>query len=157
MPNASFSTFAIGARQFVVHDALEMTVCASGSKTSSFTPMQIIASASPLGAEITTRLAPPLRWPAAFSRAVNRPVDSMTTSTPLSPHGISAGSRSSSFLISRPSMREAAVGLLDLVRQDPADGVVLQQERHRVRVPEGVVHRHQLDARRRRRGPAAPG
>ncbi len=31
MPNASCSTLAIGARQFVVHDAFEMTVCAWAS------------------------------------------------------------------------------------------------------------------------------
>ena len=31
MPNASCSTLAIGARQLVVHDAFEMTVCALGS------------------------------------------------------------------------------------------------------------------------------
>ena len=31
MPNASSSTFAIGARQLVVHDAFEMTLCAAGS------------------------------------------------------------------------------------------------------------------------------
>ena len=31
MPNSSFSTFAIGARQFVVHDAFEMTVCFAAS------------------------------------------------------------------------------------------------------------------------------
>ena len=65
--------------------------------------MQIIASASPLGAEMTTRFAPPARWPAAFSRAVKSPVDSITTSTPLSPHGTSAGSRDSSFFTSLPS------------------------------------------------------
>ena len=44
-----------------MHDAFEITVCCAGSKTSSFTPMQIMASASPLGAEMTTRFAPPLR------------------------------------------------------------------------------------------------
>ena len=52
MPKRSLSTFAIGARQFVVHDAFEITVCAAGSKTESLTPMQIMASASPLGAEM---------------------------------------------------------------------------------------------------------
>ena len=31
MPNFSSSTFAIGARQLVVHDALEMMLCFSGS------------------------------------------------------------------------------------------------------------------------------
>ena len=104
-----------------------------------------MTSASPLGAEMMTRFAPPFRCSAAFSRAVKRPVDSITTSTPLSPHGISAGSRTSSFLISRAVDREAAVGLLDLVRDRAADRVVLQEERHRVGVAEGVVDRHQLD------------
>ena len=103
MPNSSFSTFAIGARQFVVQDALEMTECFAASYTESLTPMQIMASASPLGAEMITFLAPPSRWPAAFSRAVKRPVDSITTSTPWSPHGISAGSMTSSLTTSAPS------------------------------------------------------
>ena len=30
MPNSSLSTLAIGARQFVVHEALEMIVCLAG-------------------------------------------------------------------------------------------------------------------------------
>ena len=55
MPNVSLSTFAIGARQLVVHDAFEITVCVAASNTASFTPMQIVASASPLGAEMITR------------------------------------------------------------------------------------------------------
>ena len=61
MPNRSLSTFAIGARQFVVQDAFETTWCALGSKTWSFTPRQIMASASLLGAEMITRFAPPAR------------------------------------------------------------------------------------------------
>ena len=40
--------------------------------------MQMVASASPLGAEMITRATLPPRWPAAFSRAVNTPVDSIT-------------------------------------------------------------------------------
>ena len=103
MPNRSLSTFAKGARQFVVHDALEITVCCAGSYAASLTPRQTVRSASPDGAEMTTRLAPPSRCPAAASRPVNTPVDSMTTSTPWSAHGISAGSRTSSFLTSLPS------------------------------------------------------
>ena len=117
MPNASFSTLAIGARQFVVHDAFEMTVCASASYTSSFTPMQIVASASPVGAEMMTRLAPPSRCAAAFSRAVNSPVDSITTSTPWSPHGISAGLALLELLDLAAVDREAVVAVLDLVRR----------------------------------------
>ena len=31
MPNSSCSTFATGARQFVVHDAFEMMWCFAGS------------------------------------------------------------------------------------------------------------------------------
>ena len=38
---------ASGARQLVVHDAFEITVCFAGSYAPSFTPMQIITSASP--------------------------------------------------------------------------------------------------------------
>jgi len=38
MPNRSFSTFAIGARQLVVHDALDTTVWCAGSNTVSLTP-----------------------------------------------------------------------------------------------------------------------
>src|SRR5919205_1038814 len=46
IPKRSLRTLAIGARQFVVHDALEITVCWAASKTWSLTPMQIMASAS---------------------------------------------------------------------------------------------------------------
>ena len=59
IPNASCSTLASGARQFVVHDAFEMTVCSAASYALSFTPMQTMTSASPDGAEMITRLAPP--------------------------------------------------------------------------------------------------
>ena len=47
MPNASSSTFAIGATQLVVHEALEMTLCVAGSYRSSLTPRTIVRS-SPL-------------------------------------------------------------------------------------------------------------
>src|SRR5258705_2317572 len=65
--------------------------------------MHRVTSASPDGAEMITFFAPPWRWPAAASGAVNTPVDSMTTSMPWSPHGIWAGSRTSSFFTSLPS------------------------------------------------------
>src|SRR4051812_2386653 len=54
------------------------------------------------GAEITTRGAPPSMWAAAFSPSVKMPVDSMTTSTPKSPHGSAFGSRSANTLNSSP-------------------------------------------------------
>src|SRR5215207_7498170 len=57
-----------------------------------------------------TFLAPASRCLAAASRLVKKPVDSITTSTPRSPHGSAAGSRSASALTSRPStMSESPV------------------------------------------------
>ncbi len=119
--------------------------------------MQIIASASPDGAEMMTRLAPPFRWAAAFSRAVKSPVDSMTMSTPLSPHGISDGSLVLELLDLAAVDREAALAVLDLVGERAPDGVVLQEEGHRLRVAEGVVDRHQLDVRLLAAGEDRPG
>ena len=46
------------------------------------------------GAEIITFLAPPSKWPAAFSALVKKPVDSMTISIPRESHFIDEGSRS---------------------------------------------------------------
>src|SRR5262249_13194277 len=46
-----------------------------------------------------------------------------------------------------PVDREAVGGVLDLVRDCAADGVVLEQERHRLGVAEGVVDRDQFDIR----------
>ena len=142
----------------MVHDALEITVCALGV-------VHVVVHAhadhgvgvAADGAEMTTRLAPPFRCAAAFSRAVKRPVDSITTSTPLSPHGISVGSRYLELLDLAAVDREAAVGLLDLVRERAADRVVLEQERHRVRVAERVVDRDQLDAGLLAAGEDRPG
>src|SRR2546421_6485710 len=90
--NFSWRTFATGARQFVVHDAFEMTVCFDGSNALSFTPMQIVTSASFDGAEMITCSTPLRRCREAFSFEVKRPDDSMTISMPRSPQGISAGS-----------------------------------------------------------------
>jgi len=53
-------TFARGARQLVVQEALETMLSFTGSYFSSFTPMTNMG-ASAEGAEMTTFLAPPLR------------------------------------------------------------------------------------------------
>src|SRR3954451_15900769 len=103
MPTASWATFANGARQFVVHDAFEMTSCLLLSYWSSLTPRTMVRSGSVAGAEITTFFAPASRCLAASSRLVKKPVDSSTTSTPRSLHGSFAGSRSSNTFISLPS------------------------------------------------------
>jgi hypothetical protein len=102
IPNASSRTFASGARQFVVQDALEMMVC-EPSYASSFTPMTTVRSGSVAGAEMTTFFAPASRCLLAASRLVNRPVDSTTTSTPRSFQGSSAGSRTARPLKPLPS------------------------------------------------------
>ena len=131
-PKASSSTLTMGTKQLVVHEALETTTWRAGSNVSSLTPTTNVASASVAGAEMITRLAPPSRWAAAASRAVNSPVDSTTTSTPSSPHGSALGSRSARTSIGpesthdggQPSHRhlgaEAAVGRV--VAQEVGDG-----------------------------------
>ena len=60
-PKASSSTFTRGTKQLVVHDALETTLWASGSKVSSLTPTTKVASAFVAGAEQITSLAPASR------------------------------------------------------------------------------------------------
>src|SRR5206468_11455858 len=104
IPNRWCSTLATGARQFVVHEALEMTLCLPGSKARSLTPMQIVTSASFDGAEMITCSTLFRRWRDAFSLEVKRPDDSTMISAPTSLQGISAGSGLEKTRISRPSM-----------------------------------------------------
>src|SRR3954468_13864592 len=108
MPIASLTTLANGARQFVVHDALEMTWWLSLSYWSKLTPSTTVASGSVAGAEMMTFFAPASRCLAASSRFVKNPVDSITTSMPRSPQGSAPGSRSASTLTSRPSTVSAS-------------------------------------------------
>ena len=65
-----------------------------------------------------TFLAPPARCLPASAALVKMPVDSMTTSTPSSPHGMAAGSRSASTLIVWPStVMESAVWVTSALRR----------------------------------------
>ena len=101
-PILSFRGLTNGARQLVVHEALEITV-SDALSTSWFTPNTTVASTSlPPGAEMMTFLAPPLRWAEAFSFVVKKPVHSSTTSTFSSPQGNSAGLRFASTRILSP-------------------------------------------------------
>ena len=61
IPPSSCSTFASGATQFVVQEALDTMWCDSGSYAPSFTPSTIVMSGSVAGAEITTFFAPASR------------------------------------------------------------------------------------------------
>mmetsp|Transcript_62525 Transcript_62525/g.152227 ORF Transcript_62525/g.152227 Transcript_62525/m.152227 type:complete len:252 (+) Transcript_62525:475-1230(+) len=105
IPNFSSKTLAIGARQLVVHDALEKMSAPAYSVW--LTPMTYMG-ASAEGAEMTTFLHPPAKCLEAFSMVVKIPVDSQTTVAPTSPHLISSGLRSAKNLIFVPStMRQS--------------------------------------------------
>src|ERR687893_1702221 len=71
IPIASCRTFAMGARQLVVQDALEMIVCADGSYLSWFTPMTRVMSSPFAGAEMITFLAPLSACTLALAASVN--------------------------------------------------------------------------------------
>merc|ERR1719310_2310450 len=101
MPYSSWMILASGARQLVVHDALESTVM-SGVYLVWLTPITNIG-ASAEGAEMMTFLAPPARCALALSIVVKMPVDSHTMSAPDAPHGTSFGSLAAKNLIGFPS------------------------------------------------------
>src|SRR5713101_2684968 len=88
----SLTTLAIGARQFVVQEALEMMWCFAGSYFSSFTPSTTVRSSFFAGAEMMIFFTLPRRCSLASVASVNRPVDSMTTWAPTESHGRAAGS-----------------------------------------------------------------
>merc|ERR550537_1840120 len=77
MPNLSFTTFASGARQFVVHDAFE-TTWMSDLYSVWFTPQTNIGTSSFGGAEMITFLQPPPKCSPAFGLSQKTPVDSQT-------------------------------------------------------------------------------
>merc|ERR1740130_499080 len=79
---------ASGARQLVVHEALESTLM-SAVKDRWLTPITNMG-ASADGAEMMTFLAPPFRCADAFSITVKIPVDSQMMSAPSAPHGTSS-------------------------------------------------------------------
>ena len=152
MPNRSWSTLAIGARQFVVHEALEMTVCCVGVED------LVVHAHADHGVGVTRRRRDDDPLGAAGEVAgglvaggedpgrLDHHVDAV-----LAPGDLGRVTRLELADLVAVD-REAGVGGLDLVGQHAPDGVVLEQERHRLAVAEGVVHRHQLDA-----GAGAPG
>ena len=107
----SWTTFAAGARQFVVQLALLMMLCLAGSYAPSFTPRTIVTSSPLAGALMMTFFAPASRWALAFVASVKRPVDSITMSTPRSPHGSCVGSAIWRTLTALPSMTIDVLGV----------------------------------------------
>ena len=91
MVNESLRTLAIGARQFVVHDALLMMWCFAGSYAESLAPRTTVKSSFLAGAEMMTFCAPPSMCALALVASVKKPVDSMTTSAPSSFQGSEPG------------------------------------------------------------------
>src|SRR3972149_2822259 len=102
MPKESCRAFAAGARQLVVQEAFEIIECFLGSYLSLFTPMHIVMSSSLAGADMMTFFAPAVRWAAALSLFVNRPVHSRAMATLRSFQGSLAGSLSAVTFISFP-------------------------------------------------------
>lgn len=81
IPYSSFRIFTMGARQFVVQEAL--LTMSSPSYVSSLTPITIVFTrSSPFaGADMITFFAPAWRCVDACSFVLKMPVDSITTST----------------------------------------------------------------------------
>ncbi|KAH3684592.1 hypothetical protein WICPIJ_004423 [Wickerhamomyces pijperi] len=88
----SWSCLIKGARQLVVHEAFE-SKSKSLVTSSSLTPTTNIGTVLE-GAVMITFLAPAFKCLEAVSTSLKTPVDSMTYSTPNSPHLISSGSLS---------------------------------------------------------------
>ncbi len=65
--------------------------------------MTMVTSSFFAGAEMMTFFAPFSAWTFALLASVKKPVDSTTTSTPRSPQGSLAGSRSAKALMGLPS------------------------------------------------------
>src|SRR3970282_2110261 len=126
-PKESESTFATGARQLVVQEALLTTKWLSGSYVSSLTPKTKVASASSEGAEMTTREAPASRWPAESERERMAPVDSTTTSTPRSPAGSFGGTTPRGKGDLEPVPPEPITRSRHLARVPAVNRVVLEQ------------------------------
>src|SRR5487761_17611 len=83
IPNVSTSTFATGARQFVVQEAFETTWCFAGSYAFSFTPSTNVQSGSVAGAVINTFLTDPRICLRASGPLVNTPDASTTICAPV--------------------------------------------------------------------------
>jgi hypothetical protein len=122
-----------------------MMWCVAGSYLSSLTPITIVMSSSLAGAEMMTFFAPASGVRPPVGPVVNRPVDSITTSTPRSPQGSLAGSRSARILIDLSPTRIVSPDTDTSCGKRAEHGVVLQQVRHRGDVAQ-VVRRDDLDA-----------
>ena len=106
-----------------------------------------MTSGSVAGAEMITFCAPASRCLAASSRLVKKPVDSITTSTPRSPHGsVRRVALGEHLDLARRRPTSPLVADLDGARERTVDRVVLEQVRERPGVRD-VVDGDDLDVR----------
>ena len=144
MPKASWRTLTIGARQLVVHEALEMIRCSAFSVWS-LTPRTIVASSLSLaGALRMTRSAPASMCFWSDALLVKKPVDSRATWHSRAFHGRFAGSFSWVIRISLPLTTRRVGAGLDGAVEPPVDAVVLQEQGQVLGVRQ-VVDRDDLD------------
>ena len=92
IPKLCCRTLATGAKQFVVHEAFEITLCFTGSYALSLTPSTTVRSGSLDGAEMMTFFTVPRRCVRAPAPLVKCPVASITICAPTDDQSISAGS-----------------------------------------------------------------
>src|SRR5437660_10912039 len=88
----SCTTLAIGARQFVVQEALETIWCLAGSYLSWLTPSTMVTSSFFAGAVMMIFFTGPRMCFLASLASVKRPVDSITTCAPTEAQSSWAGS-----------------------------------------------------------------
>ena len=145
IPTASCSTRATGAEAVGGAGRVrDDVVVAPGRTRRRSRPARASRRARSPARVMITFFAPASRCLAASSRLVKKPVDSITTSAPTSPHGSAAGSRSANTLQLVAVDDEAVVGVLDLARERAEDRVVLEQVGERLRVGD-VVHADPVD------------
>src|ERR1700749_2662037 len=101
MPQFSCITLAIGAAQLVVQEAFDITTSVLFNSLS-LIPKTIVLMSPFAGAEIITLFAPAAMCFSALGLSINKPVDSITASTPNSFHGRAAGSLWAVILICCP-------------------------------------------------------
>jgi hypothetical protein len=122
-------TFAIGARQLVVHDALEMMWCFDASYVPSLTPISSVTSC-PLAGAVAVR---------EEARGLEHHVHAEVLPGQL------RGVPDRQYLERLAVQRDAVAARLDVGLQGAEHGVVLQQVRERGRIRE-VVDRDEVDA-----------
>src|SRR6185312_17305080 len=98
MPQFSCITLAMGAAQLVVQEAFD-NITSVLFKSLSLIPITMVLISPFAGAEIITLFAPAAICFSALGLSINKPVDSITASTPNSFHGRAAGSRCAVILI----------------------------------------------------------